>query len=77
LSERYAVGADTGKIPLQHKGEEGGIITRGRLEVTVGSSTTILGPGEAYFFDSEEPHRFRNVGLEPCELVSACTPPSF
>lgn len=77
LSERYAPGADTGRVMLTHDGEEGGLIMRGCLEVTVGDQTRLLGPGEAYYFDSRTPHRFRNVGDEPCEIVSACTPPSF
>lgn len=77
LVERYAPGADTGRVPLKHEGEEGGIIIRGRLEVTVGGQVRVLGPGDAYYFESRQPHRFRNTGREPCELVSACTPPSF
>jgi transcriptional regulator with XRE-family HTH domain len=77
LAERYAPGADSGKVLLNHQGEECGIVLRGQLEVTVGEDKTVLGPGDAYYFDSREPHRFRNIGDEPCELVSACTPPSF
>ena len=77
LHERYAPGADTGQSMLQHEGEEGAVILRGRLEVTVGDQRRILGPGSAYYFDSRLPHRFRNPGDEVCELVSACTPPSF
>jgi mannose-6-phosphate isomerase-like protein (cupin superfamily) len=45
--------------------------------VTVGEERRILGPGDAYSFDSRRPHRFRCVGPHPCEVVSACTPPSF
>ncbi|GJD91708.1 MULTISPECIES: cupin domain-containing protein [Methylobacterium] len=77
LKERYEVGADTGRIPLSHEGEEGGIVLSGRLEVTVGDERRILGPGDAYAFDSRRPHRFRCIGPVPCEVVSACTPPSF
>jgi transcriptional regulator with XRE-family HTH domain len=77
LEERYAPGADTGRIPLTHASEEGGIVISGRMEVTVGDERRILGPGDAYYFDSRRPHRFRCVGDEPCHLVSACTPPSF
>ena len=76
LTERYAPGADTGKVMLSHDGEEGAVIIAGKLEVTVGTQTRILGPGDAYMFDSRLPHRFRNVGREECQLVSACTPPS-
>ncbi|MFK4823670.1 cupin domain-containing protein [Paenochrobactrum sp. BZR 588] len=77
LKERYEAGADTGKVMLVHEGEEGGIVISGRIEVTVGSERRILGPGDAYYFDSKLPHRFRCVGPVPCEVVSACTPPSF
>jgi transcriptional regulator with XRE-family HTH domain len=75
LHERYAPGADTGKAMLRHDAEEGGIVIRGQVEVTVGEQRRILGPGDAYHFDSRLPHRFRNLGEEPCEIISACTPP--
>jgi len=77
LKERYEPGADTGKVPLVHDGEEGGVVLAGRLEVTVDSERKILGPGDAYYFQSRRPHRFRCVGAAACEVVSACTPPTF
>ncbi|MFC7064374.1 cupin domain-containing protein [Brucella rhizosphaerae] len=77
LKERYEPGSDTGKVLLMHEGEEGGIVIAGRIEVTVGSERRILGPGDAYYFSSKLPHRFRCVGPVACEIVSACTPPSF
>lgn len=77
ISERYQPGADSGRIPIRHQGEEAGLVIRGQLEVTVGEQRAVLGPGDAYYFSSSEPHRFRNTGSEPCELVSVCTPPSF
>ena len=77
LKECYEPGADTGRIPLVHEGEEGGIILCGRLEVTVDDERRVLGPGDAYYFESRRPHRFRCVGPVACEVVSACTPPTF
>ena len=77
LKECYQPGADTGKVPLVHEGEEGGIVLSGRLEVTVDDERRILGPGDAYYFESRRPHRFRCVGPVPCEVISACTPPTF
>ena len=77
LHERYAAGSDTGEAMLRHDSEEGGVVVRGRLEVTVGDQRQVLGPGDAYYFDSRLPHRFRNPGDEECEVVSACSPPSF
>lgn len=77
LHERYEPGAATGDEMLAHRGEEGGVVVRGRIEVTVGSETRVLGPGEAYYFASNLPHRFRNPGREVCEIVSCSTPPTF
>jgi transcriptional regulator with XRE-family HTH domain len=77
LRERYAPGAATGEEMLEHRGEEGGIVLRGRIELTVGGAARVLGPGEAYYFSSAIPHRFHNPGREACEIISACTPPTF
>lgn len=77
LFERYEIGADTGLIMLRHEGEEGAVILSGQLEVTVGELTRVLSSGDAYYFNSRQPHRFRNVGNEVCTLVSSCSPPSF
>lgn len=77
LSEIYQPGTDTGRIPLSHDGEEGGVVIAGRLEVTVDGERRELGPGDAYSFDSHRPHRFRNIRDQPTLVISACTPPSF
>ena len=77
LHERYQPGADTGEAMLRHESEEGAVVVRGQLEVTIDGERRLLGPGDAYYFDSRRPHRFRNVGSEECEVVSACAPPSF
>lgn len=77
LHERYAVGADTGSAMLRHEAEEGAVVIRGLLEVTVGTERELLGPGDAYYFDSRLPHRFRNLGDEECVVVSVNSPPSF
>lgn len=77
MEDTYAPGADTGDSMLSHAGEEAGLVIRGRLEVTVGDQVAVLGPGEAYFFESRVPHRFRNTGDEVCIVVAAATPPSL
>jgi mannose-6-phosphate isomerase-like protein (cupin superfamily) len=77
LHEHYAPGADTGGDMLRHEGEEGGVVVRGRIELTIGAETRALGPGDAYYFTSAIPHRFRNTGTEACEIISASTPPTF
>lgn len=75
LYETYPPGADTGRSMLQHTSSEGGVVISGRFELTVGEDKYILGPGDSYLFDSQQPHRFRNPFDEPCVIVSACTPP--
>lgn len=77
LHETYPPGADTGPEWLSHEGEEAGIVVKGSIEVTVDGQARILEKGDGYLFDSRHPHRFRNVGEEVCEVISACTPPTF
>ncbi|MFT4635319.1 MAG: transcriptional regulator with XRE-family HTH domain [Chitinophagales bacterium] len=77
MRECYQPGAGTGKHKITHEGEECGLILKGRLEVTVNGETMTLRPGDAYYFNSMQPHSFINSGNESCELVTACTPPSF
>jgi transcriptional regulator with XRE-family HTH domain len=77
LHEKYAAGADTGEEMLTHVGEEGGVVVKGKIELSVGGEVRVLGPGDAYYFKSSVPHRFRNVGREECEIVSASSPPTF
>lgn len=77
LRERYEPGASTGRHSISHEGEECGLILSGRLQVTVGDRSQVLRAGDAYYFKSNQPHQFSNPGNEACELISACTPPTF
>lgn len=77
IHERYPPGADSGEEMLEHEGEEGGVVISGRIEITVDGEVGVLEAGDAYYFDSRLPHRFRNVGEQECVIVSASTPPTF
>lgn len=77
IHERYPPGADTGEEMLEHAGEEGGVVVAGEIEITVNGESEVLGVGDAYYFDSRLPHRFRNPGEAECVIVSANTPPGF
>lgn len=77
MHERYKPGADTGEEMLSHAGEECGVVVAGVVELTVGGEIRNLTSGEAYYFDSRLPHRFRNPGTIDAVIVSACTPVSF
>lgn len=76
LHETYQAGADSGKA-ISHDAQETGIVISGAVEVTVGTETSILYPGDAYYFDSRLPHTFKNVHEGESVIVSAVSPPSF
>ena len=77
LREVMPPGTDTGDTMLSHDGEEGGVVIQGTVEITVGERVKVLGAGEAYYFESRTPHRFRNVGNVDAIIVSANTPATF
>ena len=77
LHEAHALGADTGSEMLSHADEEGGFVVAGRIELTVGGQSQVLGPGDAFYFASAVPHRFRNHGRERCEIIGASSPPTL
>ncbi len=62
LREVMPPGSDTGAEMLSHDGEEGGVVVRGRVEISIGDNVRVLAPGDGYYFDCRQPHRFRNVG---------------
>ena len=47
------------------------------LSSPVHAERRVLNAGDAYYFESRRPHRFRCIGAKPCEVISACTPPTF
>lgn len=68
---RYDVGGSSSVDDrlIRHVGTEYGLVLRGSLEITLGFETYVLGPGDAFCFDSMRPHRFANVGDVPVEAV--------
>jgi mannose-6-phosphate isomerase-like protein (cupin superfamily) len=77
MHEIYAPGADTGPELYSHAGEEAGFCITGTIEVTVDGRAEVLRPGDAFYFSSSLPHRWRNVGGTSARMISACTPPTF
>jgi transcriptional regulator with XRE-family HTH domain len=76
LHETYAVGADSGEA-FSHSAQEAGMVIRGAIEIAVGGQSRVLREGDGYYVDSRLPHRFRNIGEEKSEIVSAITPPTY
>jgi len=54
---------------MRHNGTEYGYILKGRLRVTVGFDSYVIGPGDTIAFDCTQPHRFAAVGDETVEAV--------
>lgn len=76
LHETYVPGADTGDA-FNHSAQEAGMVLKGQLEITVGDHARTLSQGDGYYFDSRVPHRFKNIGDETAEILSAVTPPTY
>jgi transcriptional regulator with XRE-family HTH domain len=76
MRETYEVGADTGG-GVSHQAQEAGFVLEGKIEISVGPDVKTLTAGEAYYFDSIIPHRFRNVGEGQAVIISAITPPNY
>jgi transcriptional regulator with XRE-family HTH domain len=68
--------ADTGEA-YTHRGEEGGLVLSGRLEITVGARVFVLEAGDSFSFPSTEPHRYRNLHEGETVVVFAVSPPTY
>lgn len=54
---------------MRHTGREFGIVLSGRLGITVGFESYVLGPGDSIAFDSSAPHRLHNDGTEVATAI--------
>jgi transcriptional regulator with XRE-family HTH domain len=71
------IGGSSSGAACTHRAQEAGLVIEGAVEVTVGEQTKTLTAGDAYYFDSHHPHRFRNVANQKSRIVSAVTPPTY
>ncbi len=53
----------------RHEGEEWLYVLSGRLRLTLGGESTVLGPGDAAFFDGMLKHSFDVLGGEDVEML--------
>ena len=68
-------GASAG--PIQHAGEEVGYILAGEVELTVGEKHFQLTEGDAFVFNSDLPHSYRNTGNKRASIFWVNPPPTF
>jgi transcriptional regulator with XRE-family HTH domain len=71
LEVEYDVGgaSSRGRTLVHHAGREYGLVTGGKLKVTVGYQEYELGPGDSISFDSAVPHRLETLGDEPARAI--------
>lgn len=60
---------------LSHEGEEVGFVIDGYIEITVDGATHLVGPGGSFFFKSELPHQYRNIGQTSARIIWVNSPP--
>ncbi len=58
----------------RHPHEQLGIVLEGRLTLTIGDETRVLGPGEAYAIPPDLPHG-ATTAAEGCAVIDIFTPP--
>ncbi len=63
--------------PFSHDGEEVGLVLDGELELIVDGTVYRVPANSSFFFHSDRPHSYRNVGTTPCRVVWVNTPPTF
>jgi transcriptional regulator with XRE-family HTH domain len=63
------VGGGSGPDPWRRVGEKAGIVLEGRFELQVGEQSYVLEEGDAFQFDSSQPHGFRNLAKTVTSVV--------
>lgn len=62
---------------ISHVGEEVGYLVEGELELEVDGRRYRLRPGDSFYFPSDRPHGYRNVGETEARVIWVNTPPTF
>lgn len=64
-------GGQSGPETYTHRGEEGGLVLAGTLELTVDDRIVLLYEGDSFRFSSSLAHRFANPGATTASVVWA------
>lgn len=67
-------GAGNLDVLSRHEGEEFLLITKGVLEISIGSDRRILKEGDSIHYKSHNPHSIRNIGDSICRAIWVTTP---
>lgn len=63
------VGGGSGADPWRRNGEKAGYVLQGRFELQIGDKTHVLDQGDAFQFDSRQPHTFRNLAAIETKVI--------
>jgi transcriptional regulator with XRE-family HTH domain len=59
----------SGPDPWRRVGEKGGMVLEGRFELQIGDQRYVLEEGDAFQFDSSQPHSFRNLAPKASRVI--------
>lgn len=62
---------------IEHHGEEMGYVLEGALELRLGDNIWILEQGDSFYFPSQIPHGYRNIGPVVAKVLWVNTPVTF
>ena len=62
---------------LAHEGEEFGFVLKGKIELTIGKKTFVVGEKETFYFKANKPHFLTNIGATPAKVMWVSCPPNF
>jgi transcriptional regulator with XRE-family HTH domain len=77
LLSRFPPGSASGTQPYTHRGEEGGVVVEGVLELWIEDEKFLLKAGDSFSFPSTKPHRYRNPSKRETVVVWVITPPTY
>lgn len=62
---------------IKHLGQEIGYVLEGKIELVIGEQHFQLTEGDSFFFKSDLPHSYQNVGEKLARVIWINTPPTF
>jgi transcriptional regulator with XRE-family HTH domain len=77
LVSRFPPGSASGTQPYTHRGEEGGLVIEGMLELWIENEKFLLNAGDSFSFPSTKPHRYRNPSKSEAVVLWVITPPTY
>ncbi|HDL7747807.1 TPA: cupin domain-containing protein [Yersinia enterocolitica] len=62
---------------IEHHGEEMGYVLEGEIALYLGEETYTLSVGDSFYFPSNVPHGYRNIGQSTAKVLWVNTPVTF